>query len=104
MIVELNVIVQVQHINSNKYNNSFKSRVQTFILFVMFFMFLFFYVLYDFDMFHIPLSCDNLRDLWNEYICMYRILQCKGHEILIPHVKRNDGLYLMTYYKFLCIL
>jgi len=28
--VELNVIVQVQYINSNKYNNSFKSRVQTF--------------------------------------------------------------------------
>jgi hypothetical protein len=38
---------------------------------VMLFMFLFFYVLYDYDMFHIPLSCDSLRDLWNEYICMY---------------------------------
>jgi hypothetical protein len=69
MIVELNVIVQVQHINSNKYNNSFKSRVQTLI-----------------------------RDEIN-----YRILQCKGHEILIPHVKRNAGLYLMMYYKFLYI-
>jgi hypothetical protein len=30
-----------------------------------------FYVLYDYDMFHIPLSCDSLRDLWNEYICIY---------------------------------
>jgi len=29
--------------------------------------------LYDHDMFHIPLSCDSLRDLWNEYmyICIY---------------------------------
>ena len=32
-----------------------------------------FVLLYDHDMFHIPLSCDSLRDLWNEYIyiCMY---------------------------------
>ena len=31
-----------------------------------------FYV-YDYDMFHIPLSYDSLWDLWNEcmYVCMY---------------------------------
>jgi len=28
--MEFNVILQVQHIDSNKYNNSFKSRLQTF--------------------------------------------------------------------------
>jgi hypothetical protein len=45
------------------------------------FLFLFIYfvcfvLLYDHDMFHIPLSCDSLRDLWNEYmyVCMYMFL------------------------------
>ena len=28
-------------------------------------------VFYDHDMFHIPLSCDSLRDLWNEYVYIY---------------------------------
>ena len=29
------------------------------------------YVLYDFNMFHILLSGDSLRDLWNVYMYMY---------------------------------
>jgi hypothetical protein len=35
---------------------------------------IFLYVLYVHDMLHIPLSCDNLRDLWNEYmyVCAIR--------------------------------
>jgi len=29
------------------------------------------YVLYAYDMFHILLSCDSLRDLWNVYMYVY---------------------------------
>ena len=42
--------------------------------FLFFFIyFVCFVLLYDHDMFHILLSCDSLRDLWNEYmyVCMY---------------------------------
>ena len=34
------------------------------------------YVLYVYDMFHILLSCDTLRDPWNVCVCMYVLILC----------------------------
>ena len=40
-----------------------------------------FLCLYVYDMFHILLSCDSLRDLWNAYmyVCMYVCMSGSGN-------------------------
>ena len=45
------------------------------------------YVLYVFDMFHILLSGDSLRDLWNVrmYVCMY-VCTCRYRVIDVEHL------------------
>jgi hypothetical protein len=54
------------------------------------FFYVFSYVFYDYDMFRIPLSCDSLRDLWNEHICMYVCI--KGSSVCLYSAAVSNGL------------